>query len=92
MSKFHTDALNPSALPTGLLGHRRRQNQHDRTARDDPSGPGGQPLPLGARNDLELDKVAEAWNVRIDKEVKAVAGGLKELVAMADVSAWVRQL
>ena len=35
--------------------------------------------------DAELDKVAEDWNLRIDKEMKALTGGLGELVELADV-------
>jgi hypothetical protein len=87
MSRFQTDSLNPSALPSAILGQRRRPQQTTSNTflRD------GQVtnLPLGERNDIELDKVAEAWNVRIDKDVKAVVGGLKEIVTMADVSVWV---
>jgi hypothetical protein len=35
--------------------------------------------------DEELDKVAEEWNLRIDKEMKNLTGGLGELVELADV-------
>jgi len=35
--------------------------------------------------DAELDKVAEEWNLRIDKEMKNLTGGLGELVELADV-------
>jgi hypothetical protein len=35
--------------------------------------------------DAELDKVAEDWNLRIDKEMKNLTGGLGELVGLADV-------
>jgi hypothetical protein len=35
--------------------------------------------------DAELDKVAEEWNLRIDKEMKNLTGGLGELVDLADV-------
>jgi hypothetical protein len=35
--------------------------------------------------DAELDKVAEGWNLRIDKEMKNLTGGLGELVGLADV-------
>jgi hypothetical protein len=35
--------------------------------------------------DAELDKVAEDWNLRIDKEMKNLTGGLGELVELADV-------
>ena len=69
MSEFHTDALRPSSLPTASLGRR---------------------LPTsttGANKDAdaELDKVAEEWNLRIDKEMKNLTGGLGELVELADV-------
>jgi len=35
--------------------------------------------------DAELDKVAEEWNLRIDKEMKNLTEGLGELVELADV-------
>jgi hypothetical protein len=35
--------------------------------------------------DAELNKVAEEWNLRIDKEMKNLTGGLGELVELADV-------
>jgi hypothetical protein len=35
--------------------------------------------------DAELDKVAEEWNLKIDKEMKNLTGGLGELVELADV-------
>jgi hypothetical protein len=35
--------------------------------------------------DAELDKVAEEWNLRIDKEMRNLTGGLGELVELADV-------
>ena len=86
MSRFQTDSLNPSALPSALLGQRRRPQQGSSSANAFLNEADRADLPLGQRNDLELDKVAEAWNARIDKEVKAVVGGLKEIVTMADVS------
>lgn len=70
MSAFQTDALRPSSLPTASLGRRR-------------------PLDLSAGTSgvsEDLDKVAEEWNVRIDKEMKAMTSGLAELVDLADVS------
>lgn len=71
MSEFHTDALRPSSLPTASLGRR------NPTTGTDTGG--------GKDSDAELDKVAEDWNVRIDKEMKNLTGGLGELVELADV-------
>lgn len=76
MSQFQTDALRPSSLPTATLGRRRdTQLDQDSTANGDQNDKNGK---FGA--------VAEEWNVRIDKEVKAVSTGLKELIELADVS------
>jgi len=69
MSEFHTDALRPSSLPTASLG-RRLPTTTTGTDKD---------------ADAELDKVAEEWNLRIDKEMKNLTGGLGELVELADV-------
>lgn len=70
MSEFQTDALRPSSLPTASLGRRRH---FDDTNAQNEEGE-------------KFGKVAEDWNVRIDKEVKAVSTGLKELIELADVS------
>lgn len=70
------DLFLPQALPSASLGHKRlvpTQGRPDLTTED-------------ASTKAELDRVYDAWNTRIDKEVKAVAGGLKELVELADVS------
>jgi hypothetical protein len=82
MSRFQTDSLNPTALNTGVLGRKRGgpstrthtflNNDDDANARD----------PDAARN-----KFAADWNTRIDREMRAVSGGLKELVELADVRA-----
>lgn len=69
MSEFHTDALRPSSLPTASLG-RRLPTSTTGTDKD---------------ADAEFDKVAEEWNLRIDKEMKNLTGGLGELVELADV-------
>ncbi|TXT08670.1 hypothetical protein VHUM_02798 [Vanrija humicola] len=72
------DVFRPSALPSASLGRRLR--------------------PVAAKSGLdaaasttrtpdgELDRASDAWNARIDKEVKAVAEGLGELVKLADIS------
>lgn len=70
MTEFHTDALRPSSLPTASLGRRHTSATAVGAAKD---------------SDAELDKVAEDWNLRIDKEMKALTGGLGELVELADV-------
>jgi hypothetical protein len=72
------DVFRPSALPSASLGQR-----------------GAAPVAGLATDDSavavrdaegELKRASEAWNKRIDKEVKAMAGGLKDLVSLADVS------
>jgi mediator of RNA polymerase II transcription subunit 22 len=69
------DVFRPGALPSASLGRRPPP----------PSGPGAL-LEEKVDSASELDKVYDGWNVRIDKEVQAMAGGLRELVALADVS------
>jgi len=71
------DVFRPAALPSASLG--RRPLQTTTTAQ---AVPGAEKADAAS----ELDRVYEAWNARIDKEVQAVAGGLRELVALADVS------
>ena len=75
MSRFQTDSLRPSALPTASLGRSRP------LSRPDPSG--GEDGEASTSNQTEM--FYADWNTRIDKEVKAVAGGLRELVELADV-------
>jgi hypothetical protein len=72
MAEFQTDALRPSSLPTASLGRRRY---------DTAPGTGSQ-----TAVSEDLDKVAQEWNGRIDKEMKAMTTGLAELVDLADVS------
>jgi hypothetical protein len=72
MAEFHTDALRPSSLPTASLG--RRQFSSSGTNVKDTS-----------TEDVNLDKYAEDWNLRIDKEMKNMTVGLGELVDLADV-------
>ena len=74
MSNFQTDSLRPSSLPTATLG-RRRQLDLDGAGDEDPEDTDG-----------KSEKVAEDWNLRIDREMKAVSTGLKELMGLADVS------
>jgi len=68
MSKFSTDAIRPSALPTASLGRR-----------------GGDTALSGNSEKEALAKEYQAWNVRIDTEVKSLSSGLKELVQLANV-------
>ena len=77
---FQTDALNPSAFPSSSLGRLRPQNTPSRPFQNEADGSGP-----GAEYEDKLKKVHEAWNVRIDKEVKGIAKGMKELVDLADV-------
>ena len=76
MTEFHTDALRPSSLPTASLGRR----QFPTTG----SGANGNGNDTSTE-DAELDKTAEEWNLRIDKEMKNMTVGLGELVDLADV-------
>ena len=68
MSKFSTDAIRPSALPSASLGRR-----------------GGDTALSGNSEKEALEKEYQAWNVRIDTEVKSLSSGLKELVQLANV-------
>jgi hypothetical protein len=70
MAEFHTDALRPSSLPTASLGRRQFSNANTKDA---------------STEDANLDKYAEDWNLRIDKEMKNMTVGLGELVDLADV-------
>lgn len=78
MSRFQTDSLNPTALNTGVLGRKRVGPSTHSFLADDPSS--------SVNPNAERDKFAADWNVRIDREMRAVSGGLKELVELADVS------
>ena len=78
MSEFHTDALRPSSLPTASLGRR----QFPTTGSG--SGANGNERDTSTE-DAALDKTAEEWNLRIDKEMKNMTVGLGELVDLADV-------
>ena len=78
MSKFETDALNPSSLPSANLGLRRPAYP---SSSGDPAAAGGDPRTgKGSREDAQLDQWAEELNKRVDKDVKAALEGLKELV------------
>ena len=71
MSKFATDAIRPSALPSASLGRRGL-----------PTAEAG----ASANTEKEaLEKEYQAWNTRIDTEVKSLSSGLKELVQLANV-------
>jgi hypothetical protein len=81
MSRFQTDALRPSALPSASLGRPRPLTRAEPDAETIPSG------------DAERDRAHAEWNLRIDREIKGVANGLKEIVELADVrgrGAWLR--
>ncbi|WOO83702.1 uncharacterized protein LOC62_05G007224 [Vanrija pseudolonga] len=77
MASKQYDVFQPSALPSASLGRR--------SAR--PIARNGLEAAAAVKTpDSELDRVSEAWNARIDKEVKAVASGLGELVELADIT------
>ena len=79
MSRFQTDSLNPTALNSGVLGRRRAgPSTHSHSFLDSGDTDASNP-------DAVRDKFAADWNTRIDKEMRAVSGGLKELVETADV-------
>ena len=80
-NRFQTDALNPSSLPTASLGRPRPLSRFNPPSTD----PNLDNLAIGQRQQAVLDRVHEEWNGRIDREVKAVAGSLKDLVNLADV-------
>ena len=80
MSKpFETDALNPSALPSAARGRGSRAA----------SGSGydnqGESSTSGLRYDQELKKFHDDWNIKIDREIKDVAGGLTDLIDLAQL-------
>ena len=77
---FQTDALNPSAIPSSSLGRLRPQSTSSRSFQPISDNP-----TPGAAYEVDLKKVHEEWNVRIDKEVKGIARGMKDLVDLADV-------
>ncbi|WVR05719.1 hypothetical protein IAU60_002743 [Kwoniella sp. DSM 27419] len=81
---FRTDSLRPSSLPSATLG--RRRHQPSNTTRD-PAGAETSLDGLSAEDRAQriLDAEHERWNERIDKELKGMIGGLKELVELADV-------
>jgi hypothetical protein len=80
MSTFQTDALHSVALPSSTLS-RRRPPPPTSSAFDDnaKAGPSSDP------DALSREKFHQDWNIRIDKEVKSLAGGLREIVDLADV-------
>ncbi|GFZ43193.1 hypothetical protein JCM24511_00912 [Saitozyma sp. JCM 24511] len=73
MSRFQTDALRPSALPSASLGRPRPLTRAEPDAEGIPTG------------DAERDRAHAEWNTRIDREIKGVANGLKEIVELADI-------
>ena len=77
---FQTDALTYGAAPSSSLGQSRSLASSSRPfdVRVDDSNP-------GARYEADLKKVHEEWNNKIDKEVKGLAKGLRDLVDLADV-------
>jgi hypothetical protein len=83
MSAFQTDSLNPAALPSSTLGRRRPPAASTSAFDPDPSGTAG---PSSDPDAATRARFHEEWNVRIDKEVKALAGGMREIVDLADVS------
>ena len=76
MSKFQTDALRPSSLPSASLGRPKHLSQ----ARGDVPGGSKQST---LENDLK--QTYEEWNKRIDEEVKGLSSRLKAIVDLADV-------
>ncbi|KAL7423773.1 hypothetical protein Q5752_001357 [Cryptotrichosporon argae] len=75
--KLRTDVALPTALPSATLGKRRRLLP----SLDEGGAADGPP---GAASEWALDAWAEEWNVRIDKDVKGVVGGLREVVELAE--------
>ncbi|ORY20951.1 hypothetical protein BCR39DRAFT_601404 [Naematelia encephala] len=67
---FQTDSIRPTSLPSANLGHRVLG-----ASSAEPSA-----------NDHDHDQAAEEWNGRIDRELKSLVGGLKELVRVADLT------
>lgn len=71
---FATDAARPAALLTADIG---RRSQRRKTEED---------LAAGEGAEAELEQEEERWNVAIDKEVRVLSSGLRELVEIAQVS------
>jgi hypothetical protein len=70
---FATDAARPAALLTADIG---RRSQRRKNGEDDGAGEGVE---------AELEQEEERWNVAIDKEVRVLSSGLRELVEIAQV-------
>ncbi|ORX34219.1 hypothetical protein BD324DRAFT_683646 [Kockovaella imperatae] len=81
---FQTDALNPGAIPSASSGRLGRTNQPLSSSARTFELPVDNLVP-GSRYTAELKKTHEDWNAKIDKEVKGLAKGLKELVDLADI-------
>jgi hypothetical protein len=79
---FQTDAINSSALPVSTLGKRRPPPPLASVFDNDNNAAAG---PSSDPDKAAREKFHEDWNVRIDKEVRSLAGGLRELVDLADV-------
>lgn len=74
---FLTDAARPAALLTADIGRRsQRRKSQDGAA-------------VGGGAEAELEQEEERWNVAIDKEVRVLSSGLRELVEIAQVSLWI---
>ncbi|WWC86063.1 uncharacterized protein L201_000934 [Kwoniella dendrophila CBS 6074] len=81
---FKTDSLLPTSLPSATLGSKRRnfgQGNSSRFPEDDQN----ENLNAEERSQRLLDKEHERWNERIDKEIKGVLDGLKDLIELADI-------
>ncbi|OCF73623.1 hypothetical protein I204_05466 [Kwoniella mangroviensis CBS 8886] len=77
---FKTDSLLPTSLPSATLGRRRHISQ----TQTSPTGE-SENLNTEERFQKGLDDEHEKWNERIDKEVKGVVEGLKDLVELANI-------
>ncbi|KAK8865756.1 hypothetical protein IAR55_000903 [Kwoniella newhampshirensis] len=88
---FKTDSLNPASLPRATLGLRRHPGSGPSASSagglfTDPNGASSESISPDERAKRALEKEYERWNERIDKEMKGVVQGLKDLVALADIS------
>ncbi|WWC99496.1 hypothetical protein V866_006399 [Kwoniella sp. B9012] len=77
---FKTDSLLPTSLPSATLGRRRHISQ----TQTNPTGE-SENLTTEERLQKGLDDEHEKWNERIDKEIKGVVEGLKDLVELANI-------
>ncbi|WVW82101.1 hypothetical protein I302_104106 [Kwoniella bestiolae CBS 10118] len=79
---FKTDSLLPTSLPSATLGRRRHisQTQTQSNFNEESSQ-----LTTEERFQRGLDAEHERWNERIDREIKGVVDGLKDLIELADI-------